>query len=219
MNVCVSLLKDSFDANKTHDCSLKMSIIALFLHISWDRKCQVTDSRFRSGDSGSFAAFQRSQIQTPPQFPQKRGAAHPGAVWVRVHTYSRRMHTARYARRTLAYLCGTTDTPSVHKTPTPSPNCARPSQVHCWFTLNMTHRTPKMTLWLPTDMVTNVWAHTGAWLVELGDCSATEPPAGKGDPQVQPNLVDVCANGRRWGATRSVLLSVPARRANKMQKK
>lgn len=162
------------------------------------------------------------RFRRPPSSPRNgelhtQGAA--CAAWVRVHTYSRRTHTARYARRTLAYLCGTTDTPSVHKTPTQSPNCARPSQVHCWFTLNMTHRTPKMTLWLPTDMVTNVWAHTGAWLVELGDCSATEPPAGKGDPRVQPNLVDVCANGRRWGATRSVLLSVPARRANKMQKK
>lgn len=105
-------LKYSFNANKTHNCILKMNIIALFLHILWDRKCKVTDSRFRSRDSDLFLLSNGPGFRSP-QLTQKRGSAHSrgaGALRGRTHTQPTHAHCTRntLGRSPARFLsCGT----------------------------------------------------------------------------------------------------------------
>lgn len=88
-------LKYSFNANKTHNCIFKMNIIALFLHILWDRKCKVTDSCFRSRDSDLFLLSNGPGFRSP-QLTQKWGSAHSlGAGPPRGCTYTWPTHANR----------------------------------------------------------------------------------------------------------------------------
>jgi hypothetical protein len=123
----VFLLKYSFNANTTRTCILKMSIIALFLHILWDRKCKVTDSRFRSRQWFVFA-FKWPRIQISPQLKQN------GEPW----THSCAWHTAWvHPRMTCAQATRTThmhDTHSQTHSSSPAPH------QHTWLKRSATHR-------------------------------------------------------------------------------
>lgn len=157
-------LKYSFNANKTHNCIFKMNIIALFLHILWDRKCKVTDSCFRSRDSDLFLLSNGPGFRSP-QLTQKWGLhthwAQGPCVGARTHGWHTQTDNPLHADHTQR-LSNTLPLfrPPIHpacKGTPQSPICARPCEVHCWLPLN--YKTNQKPCLLPTESIP-VTGHT-----------------------------------------------------------
>ena len=69
--------KYSFNANTTHNCICKMNIIALFLHILWDRKCSYWFP-FQKRRQWFVFAFKWPQIQASLRLSLKGTCGRPG---------------------------------------------------------------------------------------------------------------------------------------------
>lgn len=69
--LCV-FFKYSFNANTTHNCIFKMNIIALFLHILWDRKCKELLIPVSEAETVVCFCFQMVPYwDLPPNSPRK----------------------------------------------------------------------------------------------------------------------------------------------------
>lgn len=73
-------LKYSFNANKTHNCIFKMNIIALFLHILWDRKCKELLIPVSEAETVICFCFQMA-LDSDPLLTKKRGAVYSLGAW------------------------------------------------------------------------------------------------------------------------------------------
>lgn len=122
-----------------------MNIIALFLHILWDRKCKELLIPISEAETVVCFCFQMAPDSDLPTAKPERGdcvvtGVHGHMVWVHIHrqdictqtthhTHTRRTHSETLSRMLLSPK--PTCTPSIKRNPTLSPTCARPHQVHC----------------------------------------------------------------------------------------
>lgn len=86
--------KYSFNANTTHNCIFKMNIIALFLHILWDRKCKELLIPISEAETVVCFCFQMAPDSDLPTVRPERGSytlIHARAHCVGVHTHGRRV--------------------------------------------------------------------------------------------------------------------------------
>lgn len=87
--------KYSFNANTTHNCICKMNIIALFLHILWDRKCSYWFP-FQKRRQWFVFAFKWPQIQASLRLSLKGTCGRPGGCRLAPTTHiPPTAHTAR----------------------------------------------------------------------------------------------------------------------------
>lgn len=149
-----------------------MNIIALFLHILWDRKCKVTDSCFRSRDSDFFLLSNGPGFRSP-QLTQKRAhgtltrrrahTRHRAPVWAHVHMADACKQTTHYMWITLRdswtrFLSfGHSYTQSARELLSHS---SVQDPVKCIADYLLNYKTNRKPCLLPTETIPNCWAYT-----------------------------------------------------------